>query len=135
MCCDNWTINSMGPSCVSRMKRRSTWRPARSSRARGPALPWFLMCRFRGRVGCAHQHCRKWWAQPALHAVWGVLALITLAASADEAQQLDEFLNRLGLTDLRLAHTERLLAREAAADKRMALARQLADAYAEELVS
>jgi hypothetical protein len=61
--------------------------------------------------------------------------LIAQAARADEAQSLDQFLTRLGLNDLRLTHMERTLARETAAPKRQLLAKQLADAYAEELIA
>jgi hypothetical protein len=65
-----------------------------------------------------------------------VLLLISSAtASADEAQSIEQFLSRLGLIELRLVHIERMLARETAADKRQAMARKLADAYAEELVA
>src|SRR5437762_3534076 len=124
MYCDNWTISSMGPSCGLRMKHLLIWLPARFSHARWPALRSFLTCLFparnKGRGG---------------YALCSVLWLVTFAAGADNAQKLDQFLNRLGLTDLRLTHMERLLARETVADKRLAMARQLADAYAEELVS
>ena len=91
------------------------------------------MCHFPSRVGCARQRRRGWWAQPTLQAC--LLFIATLAACADDGQKLDQFLNRLGLADLRLTHMERLLERETAGDKRLAMARQLADAYAEELVA
>lgn len=54
---------------------------------------------------------------------------------ADEAQSLDQFLARLGLTDLRLTNLQRLLDREVAAKQQQVLARQLADLYAEELIA
>ena len=58
-----------------------------------------------------------------------------LNARADEPQSLDQFLARLGLSDLRLANRERTLARETVPAKRLELARKLADAYSEELVT
>src|SRR6478609_4006128 len=67
------------------------------------------------------------------------IILVAVAAAshtgADDDQKLDQFLSRLGLTDLRLTHMERMLARNNAYDKRAAIARDLADAYAEELVA
>jgi len=59
----------------------------------------------------------------------------TLAVRGDDEAALDQFLARLGLAELRLAHMQRMLAHETAADKRTALARKLADAYAEELIA
>src|SRR5947207_1288684 len=64
-----------------------------------------------------------------------ILLALVGAAPADDDLALDQFLGRLGLTELRLTHMERMLARENAADKRAALARNLADAYAEELIA
>jgi hypothetical protein len=63
------------------------------------------------------------------------LLLFAGTARADEPQTLDQFLTRLALSDLRLHHMERLLQRETAPDKRLPMARNLADAYAEELLS
>jgi hypothetical protein len=67
------------------------------------------------------------------------IILVAVAAAshtgADDDQKLDQFLSRLGLTDLRLTHMERMLALNNAYDKRAAIARDLADAYAEELVA
>jgi hypothetical protein len=57
------------------------------------------------------------------------------SARADDAQALEQFLNRLGLRDLRLIHLERMLDRESEARRRQALAKSLADAYTEELIS
>src|SRR6476659_380 len=56
-----------------------------------------------------------------------------LAAAEDPA--LEQYLNRLGLTDLRLTYLERLLAEESAPAKKLQLAGKLADAYAEELTA
>jgi hypothetical protein len=58
-----------------------------------------------------------------------------LAVRGDDDQALDQFLARLGLADLRLTHMERRLARAEPGDQRTALARKLADAYAEELIA
>jgi len=67
-------------------------------------------------------------------ALW-LLVLTALTARADDAQSLDQFLTRLGLSDLRLANMERMLVRETIPAKRAELARKLADGYAEELVA
>src|SRR4051812_24881647 len=64
----------------------------------------------------------------------GVAAIVSVS-HADDDHALDQFLGRLGLYELRLTHLERQVAREPAAEKRAQLARQLADAYAEELVA
>jgi tetratricopeptide (TPR) repeat protein len=64
-----------------------------------------------------------------------LLVLTALTSRADDAQSLDQFLARLGLGDLRLANTERMLARETVPAKRAELARKLADGYAEELIA
>src|SRR5438552_1871693 len=64
-----------------------------------------------------------------------ILLALVGAAPADDDLALDQFLSRLGLAELRLTHMERMLAREHAAGKRAALARSLADAYAEELIA
>src|SRR4051812_6600884 len=71
------------------------------------------------------------------HVVGLLFALLFLASSsrADEAQLVDQFLSRLGLTELRLLHSEHTLERENASDKRLALARELADGYAEALIA
>src|SRR5262245_9641499 len=78
-------------------------------------------------------------ARRAIRCLGIATVLVCLAALApargDDEQKLEQFLNRLGLTDLRLTHMERALARENAYDKRAAIARNLADAYAEELVA
>src|SRR5262245_4908965 len=78
-------------------------------------------------------------ARRAIRCLCIATVLVSLAAlgpvRGDDDQKLEQFLNRLGLTDLRLTHMERALARENAYDKRAALARNLADAYAEELVA
>lgn len=68
-----------------------------------------------------------------LLALLASLAVIGPARADDQA--LDQLLARLGLAELRLHHMERLLARETDRDKRLAAARQLADAYAEQLLS
>ncbi len=86
-------------------------------------------------------HQRRW--RPIAHCVifCGHFALVVICVAAtshtraDDDQKLDQFLSRLGLTDLRLTHMERMLAREITYDKRAAIARNLADAYAEELVA
>jgi hypothetical protein len=67
-------------------------------------------------------------------AALGVAAIVSVTR-ADDDQALDHFLGRLGLNELRLTHLERRVAHEPAAEKRAQLARQLADAYAEELVA
>src|SRR5690242_17470887 len=78
-------------------------------------------------------------ARRPIYRVCVAIALFFLAAirqlPADENHTLDQFLSRLGLTDLRLTHMVRMLAHESAPEKRAAIARQLADAYAEELVA
>lgn len=55
-------------------------------------------------------------------------------ARADGDQPLDQFLARLSLADLRLHHLERSLERETNAEKRVTVARSLADLYAEQLI-
>src|SRR5262245_28689039 len=67
--------------------------------------------------------------------VVAAILFIANSTAADDDQALDQFLTRLGLTDLRLTNMERILSRENAADKRAALARSLADGYAEELIA
>src|SRR6476660_594150 len=74
-------------------------------------------------------------------AMWlaGALLLAAIAgwsceAAADDDQTLDQFLSRLGLTELRHTHLERMLAQETSPEKRTLLAVKLADSYAEELV-
>src|SRR5689334_17598197 len=62
-------------------------------------------------------------------------ALLAGAPRADDARALDQYLQRLGLSDLRLLHLEQTLAGESAAAKRLPLARTLADAYAEQLLA
>src|SRR5437762_3689664 len=78
-------------------------------------------------------------ARNAIFCLCITVVVVFLAASCplrgDDDQTLDQFLSRLGLAQLRLTHMERMLARETGADKRAALARSLADAYAEELVA
>src|SRR5262245_26833052 len=64
-----------------------------------------------------------------------VVILVSARIVADDNQTLDQFLGRLGLSELRLLHRERMLAQEPATDKRAALARALADSYAEELIA
>jgi hypothetical protein len=59
--------------------------------------------------------------------------LLASSASAQDSQPLERYLSRLGLADLRLHALEQELAREHNADK-PALARQLADAYAESML-
>src|SRR4051812_16359284 len=52
-----------------------------------------------------------------------------------EDPALEQYLSRLGLSDLRLTYLEGLLAEESAAAKKLQLAGKLADAYAEELTA
>src|SRR6478735_3742526 len=59
----------------------------------------------------------------------------TPALSAAEDPALEQYLTRLGLTDLRLTYLERLLTDESIPNKKMHLAGKLADAYAEELTA
>ncbi|MEX2176419.1 MAG: hypothetical protein WD872_18795 [Pirellulaceae bacterium] len=56
------------------------------------------------------------------------------AALAQEPQPLDQLLARLGLADLRLHHLERSL-ESAGGEQQAAIARNLADAYAEQLLA
>ena len=63
------------------------------------------------------------------------VACLALCARAGDDQALDELLMRLNLGDLRLHHMERMLEREPAGEKRLPLARRLADAYAEHLIA
>jgi hypothetical protein len=64
-----------------------------------------------------------------------VIACLATAARAGDDQALDELLTRLNLGDLRLHHMERMLEREPEGEKRLPLARRLADAYAEHLIA
>src|SRR4029079_7754012 len=68
-------------------------------------------------------------------AVVCALVAFVAIASADDNQALDQFLSRLGLADLRLTHMEQVLARESSLEKRTAMARNLANGYAEELIA
>src|SRR5262245_30711194 len=114
----------MGQLCGSRMKHLLTWLRAPSRPANRPASGLFPMCQ-----------CQRPNRPAGRLMLCGLLLLVTSAVGADEPQLLDQFLGRLGLSDFRLSHMERMLAREAAADKRQELAKKLADTYAEELVA
>jgi len=61
--------------------------------------------------------------------------LNSFPAIAAEDPALEQYLSRLGLTELRLTYLERSLERESTSAKRSQLARKLADAYAEELAA
>jgi hypothetical protein len=54
--------------------------------------------------------------------------------SADDAEQLDRFLARLGLVDLQILHLEQSLASQADGESQLKFARQLADLYAARLM-
>src|SRR4051794_16102899 len=99
----------MERSCVCKMKPLLTWRPARFKPAKQPASYLFPMCRWpmRNSFRCGVACC--------------LLILMAVSGRADEAQSLDQFLARLGLTDLRLANMERTLARETGVAQRLEL--------------
>jgi hypothetical protein len=67
-------------------------------------------------------------------AVFAVIVSGAVVFSAED-QALEQYLSRLGLTELRLAYLERQLVQESASPKRAQLATKLADAYAEELAA
>lgn len=69
-------------------------------------------------------------ARAAAAVVW-----LALSPSAMSAEPLDQLLGRLGLVELRLHRLERTLQAETDGAKRLALARQLTDGYAEQLVA
>src|SRR5689334_3134367 len=122
------------------MKPRSIWPPAPFKPANPPVSRWFPMCRWQvtSRVRePAEMHLMNIVGKRCIScSLRGcLLLLIALTARANDAQSLDQFLARLGLDDLRLANMERTLARETGAANRLELARKLADAYSEELVS
>ncbi len=67
-------------------------------------------------------------------AAFTVIVSCAVVFSAEDPV-LEQYLSRLGLTELRLTYLERLLAQESASAKRGQLATRLADAYAEELAA
>src|SRR3954464_10037715 len=70
-----------------------------------------------------------------LAALVGVCVSMPGVAVDAEDARLEQYLSRLGLTDLRLTYFERLLERETVSAKRTELAVTLANAYAEELAA
>src|SRR5437764_12955278 len=119
MSCDNSTISWMEQWFERLMMRLSKWRPGRCKPVSPPALPWFRMCRCRNNLF-------RWPVAIAL------LFPVCSPGVADDGQALDRFLTRLGLSDLRLANMERMLARETVLEKRQTMARAPADRYAGE---
>jgi outer membrane protein assembly factor BamD (BamD/ComL family) len=73
----------------------------------------------------------KRWRKPL---VFVLLFLLSCWAWADDAATLDHYLQRLGLTDLRLAHQQQALDSAGTAETKAARARQLSDLYAQRLL-
>jgi len=75
--------------------------------------------------------------------LWGIAFLFvavvaTLPVSsvrADDDELVTQFLDRLGLTDLQITHLEKVIGKNLAEEKKVALAKKLADLYAGELMS
>jgi len=65
---------------------------------------------------------------------FGVVALAGSFAPADETEQVDRFLSRLGLVDLQILHLERSLDQPASKEAKLKTARRLADLYASRLL-
>ncbi len=62
------------------------------------------------------------------------VALFAASARADDAEQVDKFLTRLGLVDLQILHLEQTLDRQTDDAAQLQTARQLADLYAGRLM-
>jgi len=64
-----------------------------------------------------------------------LLCLAVASGQADENDQIEQFLNRLGLVELQTVHLEQQLAAENDEAKRAALAKRLADVYSSQLIT
>src|SRR5687768_2798818 len=102
------------------------WRLVRSKPAKMRASLPSRTCRWRSVTRTA--------LAPALVFV-SLLLAFSSATYADDALALEQYLARLGLTDLRLHHLERTLERTTDAKQRAAYARLLADAYADQMLA
>src|SRR5947207_12014251 len=91
---------------------------------------------------------RRWAMEIESVRIWRMIAALVLVPApvfvesalaqrmlAADDPALEQYLNRLGLTELRLTYFERLLERETAPAKRAQHARTLANSYAEEMAA
>lgn len=105
-----------------------------SNRVAPPQLPTVLMRTARHCADAVYRSARG----PA--AVWLLLLMVisvtaTAARAQDDYERMEQFLTRLGLSDLRIAHLEETLNASISQQRKRQLARRLADLYAARLMA